>query len=211
MSDAEREHLLEIERNIKNKIFVARQNLPLINISKEQIAYLGAESIRGGCQGHNSDIAAARVAIASAAYRGSSCVDEQDLRLGVLLAILPRCTVPLLANNETEDDDVEARQGPEEESSSMRSEQRRGRSEDAPPMKQDENEDEISTDSGPASEEQSQPQRDSDGAAEEESNDWESEDETKTETTMPTGAVPKTFMFRVASTPVPTALTDVRF
>ena len=58
-------------------------------ISTDQLRYLCEESIRGGCEGHRAEIAAARIALASAALEDSQ-VRADDLRLAVKLAIVPR-------------------------------------------------------------------------------------------------------------------------
>jgi len=77
----------------------ARERLRNISISREQVAYLCTQASRGHCEGHNGEIAAARIAIASAARRGGR-VRSDDLRLAVKMAITPRSV--MIEENEEE-------------------------------------------------------------------------------------------------------------
>eukprot|EP01042_Synura_sphagnicola_P009923 gene9923-12727_t len=77
------------EEQLKSAIVFAREYLKTTTLSHDQMVYLCEEAIRGGCQGHRAEIAAARVAIASAALEDSK-VRADDLRLAVKLAIVPR-------------------------------------------------------------------------------------------------------------------------
>ena len=79
----------EKEDQLRSGIVFAREYLKTTKISSDQLLYLCEESIRGGCQGHRAEIAAARVSIASAALEGAK-VRADDLRLAVKLAIVPR-------------------------------------------------------------------------------------------------------------------------
>ena len=89
MSDDELQKVYDAEESLKSGIVFAREYLKDTKVSSEQLTYLCEEAIRGGCQGHRAEIAAARVAIASAALEDSK-VRADDLRLAVKLAIFPR-------------------------------------------------------------------------------------------------------------------------
>jgi magnesium chelatase subunit D len=89
ISQEELEKLYEQEQNLKNSIVFAREYLKETRVSTAQLSYLCEEAVRGGCQGHRAEIAAARVAIASAALESAE-VRADDLRMAVKLAIFPR-------------------------------------------------------------------------------------------------------------------------
>ena len=87
------EKLADMRRNgdaMRDKVAKARNLLPKVEIESEQLLYLCEEATRAGCEGQRAEIFATEIAKASAAFEGRVKVNADDLKKGVLMAILPR-------------------------------------------------------------------------------------------------------------------------
>jgi magnesium chelatase subunit D len=77
---------------LRGVILAAREQLPHVTISDEQIAYLSVTALQYGAEGHRVDLFATHAARASAALAMREAVDDEDLEIAARLVILPRAT-----------------------------------------------------------------------------------------------------------------------
>jgi len=73
-------------------IQAAKEQLPHVSITKEQVQALIQTAISLGVEGNRVDIFTVRAALASAALAQRSDVEEEDMKLAIKLVLIPRAT-----------------------------------------------------------------------------------------------------------------------
>ncbi len=77
---------------LKGIIEAAKEQLPLVSMTKEQMQGLIQSAVSLGVEGNRADVFAIRAAKASAALAQRADVDEDDLKLALKLVLVPRAT-----------------------------------------------------------------------------------------------------------------------
>ena len=77
---------------LKGLIQAAKEQLPLVSMTQEQMKGLIQSAVSLGVEGNRADIFAIRAAKASAALAQRADVDEDDLKLALKLVLVPRAT-----------------------------------------------------------------------------------------------------------------------
>ncbi len=77
---------------LRGLIDAAKEQLPLVSMTKEQMQGLIQSAVSLGVEGNRADVFAVKAALASAALAQRSDVDEDDLKLALKLVLVPRAT-----------------------------------------------------------------------------------------------------------------------
>jgi len=105
----------EAEGDLRLRVARARKAVAdgSVSISADAVGALADAATARGCVGHRAELFAAKLARASAAFRGDAEVGAGDLRLAVALAIAPRATrTPTPEEGDEEEDALERRENP---------------------------------------------------------------------------------------------------
>ncbi|ABB23659.1 magnesium chelatase ATPase subunit D [Pelodictyon luteolum] len=112
-------------------IDAAKEQLPLVSITKEQVQALIQTALSLGVEGNRVDIFTVRAALASAALQQRSDVDEEDMKLAIKLVLIPRATRMPEREEAAEEMGPEEAPPPEEEPQDGEEEQQPDNSTDA--------------------------------------------------------------------------------
>ena len=96
---------------IKSAIETARERLPHVRVSKDQLRQIALLGLRLGVEGNRADIFTLKAARANAALEGRDSVNEDDLIVAIQLVLAPRATTVPSTKEEVERD----RESPAEE------------------------------------------------------------------------------------------------
>jgi len=77
---------------LRGMIGFAREQLPSITISDEQLEGIAQAALSLGVEGNRADVFAAKAALAHAALSGRDAVDDEDLQAAAKLVLMPRAT-----------------------------------------------------------------------------------------------------------------------
>jgi magnesium chelatase subunit D len=125
MGTRDREDTEDELRMLRGLIEAAKEQLPRVSMTNEQIQGLIQTAISLGVEGNRVDIFAIRAAIASAALAQRTEVDDEDLKLAMKLVLVPRAT--RMPEREATDEEMAQDEPPPPE------EESEAEDEDAPP------------------------------------------------------------------------------
>lgn len=173
------------EDELRKVISRAREILPTVQISHEQVHYLCQEANLAGCEGQRAEIFASEIARTAAAIDGRTRVVAKDLQLGVLLSIFPRSRI-----SEYLPPDAEPQGGPTDDANSENQQsQNKNQSPPPPPPPP------SPMETPPPSDQSEQHEQD----AEEQEHEEESREELPPEEEL---QIPQSFMFKADSTAI---------
>eukprot|EP01041_Mallomonas_annulata_P003084 gene3084-6049_t len=193
MSPIDLETAYADENRIREAIAAARINLPHVTINRQQLLYICEEASRGQCEGHNGEIVAARVAMASAALRNATTVRSDDLRLAVQVAVVPRSRY-MEAQEEPPMESVQTTSLQSQRSASSSSMEKDKKKQETEEEKRDQDQDENT-------QEQEQEQAQTEEGEDE-------EEPTATVTEEEEDEVPANFVFEISGIPIKSSLTS---
>ena len=88
---------------LKSDIEAARERLPRVRVSKNQVRQISQIGMRLGVEGNRADVFALKAARASAALAGRDAVTDEDLVAAIQLVLAPRATTLPSPSEQTEE------------------------------------------------------------------------------------------------------------
>jgi magnesium chelatase subunit D len=124
------EDWLEEEELLQAMVLMAREALPTITITDDQVEKLIGTALVLGVEGHRADIFATRAALASAALAGRERVEDEDLERAVRYVLLPRATRAPQFEQEQEEEQPQEEPPPPPPEEEQQQEQDQGEEDD---------------------------------------------------------------------------------